>query len=148
MEWITLTETDSTNRVAKELAAKDRLIVLCGHYEGVDERLLDAYIDRHISIGDYVLTGGELPAAIVVDCVSRLIDGVLPASECFEDESLSDGLLEYPQYTRPRVFEGLEVPEVLLNGHHAKIEEWRREQSFKRTEEKRPDLLERAEGDR
>lgn len=137
-----------TQQKAKELLKYDNLVLLCGHYEGIDERIIELEVDEEISVGDYVLTGGELPAAIVVDCVSRLIDGVLPASECFEDESLSDGLLEYPQYTRPRVFEGLEVPEVLLNGHHAKIEEWRREQSFKRTKEKRPDLLDKAVGDR
>lgn len=126
---------------AQELAEYDNLILLCGHYEGIDERIVELEIDEEISAGDYVLTGGELPAAIVVDAVSRLVEGVLPSSECYEKESLQNGLLEYPQYTRPRVFEGKEVPEVLINGNHAKQEEWKRLRMEERTREKRPDLL-------
>ncbi|MFA6729569.1 MAG: tRNA (guanosine(37)-N1)-methyltransferase TrmD [Eubacteriales bacterium] len=125
---------------AKELSAFDNIILFCGHYEGIDERIITLEIDEEISIGDYVLTGGELPAAVVTDCVSRLIDGVLPSPDCHEDESIASGLLEYPQYTKPRVFEGLEVPEILFSGHHANIESWRKEQSLLRTREKRPDL--------
>ena len=128
---------------AEELTKYDNLILLCGHYEGIDERIIELEVDEEISVGDYVLTGGELPAAIVVDCVSRLIDGVLPASECYSEESLQNGLLEHAQYTRPRVFEGLEVPEVLINGDHAKQRRWKEEQSIQRTERKRPDLLEK-----
>ncbi len=129
------------NEIAKEYTAYDNLILLCGHYEGMDERVLELEVDEELSVGNYVLTGGELAAAIVVDAVARRVDGVLPSSECFEDESLENGWLEYPQYTRPRVFEGLEVPEVLLGGNHAEIEKWRKEQSFLRTAQKRPDLL-------
>ncbi|MBR6594124.1 MAG: tRNA (guanosine(37)-N1)-methyltransferase TrmD [Clostridia bacterium] len=129
------------NDICKEYAGYDNLILLCGHYEGIDERIIELEVDEELSVGNYVLTGGELPAAIVVDAVARRIDGVLPAGECFEDESLQDGLLEYPQYTRPREFEGLCVPEVLLNGNHAEIEKWRRAESLKRTLAKRPDLL-------
>ncbi len=127
---------------AEELTKYDNLILLCGHYEGIDERIIELEVDEEISVGDYVLTGGELPAAIVVDCVSRLIDGVLPSSECYSEESLQNGLLEHAQYTRPRVFEGLEVPEVLINGDHAKQRRWKEEQSRIRTEMKRPDLME------
>lgn len=130
-----------TQQKAKELSGYDQLILLCGHYEGVDERILELEVDEELSVGDYVLTGGELPAAIVVDCVARLQDGVLANRECYEKESLSDGLLEHPQYTKPRVFEGLEVPEVLVNGNHARQEQWKREQSWERTRRKRPDLL-------
>ncbi len=129
------------NEVAKEYLQYDNLVLLCGHYEGMDERIIELEVDEELSVGDYVLTGGELAAAIVVDAVARRVDGVLPDSECFTDESLEDGLLEYPQYTRPRVFEGLEVPEVLLGGNHAEIEKWRKEQAFMRTVTKRPDLL-------
>lgn len=129
-----------TQQKARELCEYDRLILLCGHYEGIDERIIDLEVDEEISAGDYVLTGGELPAAILVDCVSRLQDGVLANRECYENESLSDGLLEYPQYTKPRVFEGLEVPEVLVNGNHALQAKWKREQSIERTKRKRPDL--------
>lgn len=129
----------STQR-AKELAKMDRLVLLCGHYEGVDERV-NAIIDEEISIGDYVLTGGELPAMVLVDCLSRFVPGVLGSSESAEDESHSNGLLEYPQYTRPADFRGMQVPEILLNGHHAKIMEWRHEQSLKKTHEMRPELL-------
>ena len=129
---------------AKELKENyDRLIILCGHYEGIDQRVLDEIVDEEISIGDYVLTGGELPACILVDCVSRLIDGVLASSECYENESIASGLLEYPQYTRPYEFHGVKVPDVLLSGHHAKIAEWRSAEALRITKEKRPDLLEK-----
>ena len=128
---------------AKELLGYDNLILLCGHYEGIDERIIDLEIDEEISIGDFVLTGGELPAAIVVDSVSRMVDGVLPSSECYENESIAGGLLEYPQYTRPRSFEGLEVPEVLTNGNHAQIEAWKHKQALERTIRKRPDIYEK-----
>lgn len=127
--------------IAKELASYDNLIIFCGHYEGIDQRIIDLEIDEELSIGDYVLTGGELPAAVVTDCVARLINGVLPSSECYENESIAGGLLEYPQYTKPRVYEDLEVPEVLLNGNHALIEKWKQEQSLAVTAERRPDLL-------
>ena len=126
---------------ASELSGYDNLILLCGHYEGIDERIIDLEVDEELSVGNYVLTGGELPAAIVVDCVSRLVEGVLPSPECFEKESLQNGLLEHAQYTRPRGFEGLEVPEVLINGNHALQEQWKQQQSLARTGEKRPDLL-------
>ena len=130
-----------TQEKAKELLQYDNLVLICGHYEGVDERAIVLCADEELSIGDYVLTGGELAAMIVSDCVSRLLPGVLPSSECTSDESLENGLLEYPQYTRPRVFEGMEVPEVLLSGHEANIKKWRYEQSVERTKRKRPDLL-------
>ncbi len=129
--------------MAKELSEYDNLIILCGHYEGVDQRIIDEIIDEEISVGDYVLTGGELPACIVVDAVSRLIDGVLPDVICHEEESISSGLLEYPQYTRPPVFNGHPVPEVLLSGHHGNIDKWRLEKSLELTRERRPDLYER-----
>lgn len=128
---------------AKTYAGFDWLLLLCGHYEGIDQRIIDLYIDEEISIGDFVLTGGELPAMILTDVVSRFVPGVLGCSESAQDESFSDGLLEYPQYTRPQVYEGLCVPEVLLSGHHENIEKWRREQSLKITEQNRPDLLEK-----
>ena len=130
------------HRVAEELATYDNLIILCGHYEGVDQRVLDLIVDEEISVGDYVLTGGELPACIIVDSVSRLKDGVLKDSECYRDESVASGVLEYPQYTKPREFMGLEVPEVLLSGDHKKIERWRLEESVKLTRLRRPELLE------
>lgn len=134
-----------TQRVAEELANEEHLLLLCGHYEGVDQRVLDKYIDMEISLGDYVLTGGELGAMVIADCVSRLIPGVLGSSESAGDESFSTaGLLEYPQYTRPREFEGMEVPEVLLNGDHAKINKWRREQAILTTLDRRPEMLETA----
>lgn len=126
--------------MAKELSQKDRLLLLCGHYEGVDERALSR-MDREVSIGDYVLTGGELPAMVLVDCLSRFIPGVLGSAESAEEESFSEGLLEYPQYTRPAEFKGLTVPEVLLNGNHAHINRWRRDMSLKFTLERRPELL-------
>ncbi len=125
----------------KQLAGYEQLILLCGHYEGVDERVRQHLADELISIGDYVLTGGELPAMVVVDAVARMIAGVLGASDAAEHDSFYNGLLEYPQYTRPREYEGLEVPEILLSGDHAKIARWRRKQSLKLTLERRPDLL-------
>ncbi len=128
---------------AIELAQLERpLMLLCGHYEGVDQRVLDLIVDEEISIGDYVLTGGELAAMVVVDAVGRLCPGVLSNEECFTEESHYNGLLEYPHYTKPSVWRDMEVPEVLLNGHHAKITKWRREQSLKNTYTKRPDMLE------
>ena len=123
-----------------ELIDRDRLILLCGHYEGVDQRAIDLFIDEEISIGDYVLTGGELPAMVLTDCVSRYVDGVLSASSLV-DESFSENLLEYPQYTRPQEYKGLRVPEVLRSGDHGKIDAWRREQSIELTKKLRPDLL-------
>ena len=132
--------------LAQELARESELVILCGHYEGVDQRVLDHYIDMEISIGDYILTGGETAAMVLIDCVSRFIPGVLGSAESAGDESFSaSGLLEYPQYTRPRVFEGVEVPEVLLNGDHKKINQWRREQALLATARLRPDLLDKAE---
>lgn len=133
-----------TPGLARELALEPRLVILAGHYEGLDERISEL-IDDEISIGDYVLTGGELPAMVLIDCVSRFIPGVLGCSESAEDESFSDGLLEYPQYTRPADFRGRKVPEVLLNGNHAEIAKWRRQQALLKTRRMRPDLLEKAE---
>ena len=127
--------------LTKELSEYDNLVFLCGHYEGVDERIIDEIVDMEISIGDYVVTGGEIPACIVVDAVSRLKDGVLASSECYEDESVASGILEYPQYTKPREFMGREVPEILLSGDHAKIDRWRLEKAVEITRERRPDLL-------
>ena len=134
-----------TQQRARELAQLPELCLLCGHYEGVDERVLEAMVDEQISIGDYVLTGGELPAMVVVDCVARMVPGVLSDEICFTEESHFSSLLEYPQYTRPAVWEGREVPEVLLSGHHANIAAWRREQSLLRTLKHRPDMLENAD---
>jgi tRNA (guanine37-N1)-methyltransferase len=134
-----------TTQLARELAREPSLILLCGHYEGVDQRALDACIDEEISIGDYILTGGELAAMVLTDCVARFIPGVLGSSESPEEESFSDGLLEYPQYTRPRDLNGRSVPEVLLNGDHAKIAAWRRRESLRATLRFRPDLLETAD---
>ena len=131
-----------SHEIAEELAGYDRLVILCGHYEGVDQRVLDLIVDEDISIGDYVLTGGELPACIIVDAVARLKEGVLPDSECYEKESVASGILEHPQYTKPREFMGLEVPQVLVGGDHAKIERWRLEEAVKLTRSRRPDLLE------
>ena len=130
--------------LVKSLAAIEskRILLLCGHYEGVDQRVLDLCFDDEISIGDYVLTGGELPAMVVIDCVARYIDGVLGSEDSVKEESFSSNTLEYPQYTRPAVFEGISVPDVLLSGHHANVEKWRREQSEILTKKLRPDLLE------
>ena len=126
--------------MAKSLAKESHLILLCGHYEGIDQRLIDEIVDEEVSIGDYVLTGGELPAMVMIDAISRNVSGVLN-DESVEDESFNDGYLEYPQYTRPEVFLGKRVPEVLLSGHHANIEKWRREKSIENTRTKRPDLI-------
>ena len=126
--------------IARELAAEQELLLLCGHYEGVDQRVIDMYIDEELSIGDYVLTGGELPAMVVCDCVARLVDGVISA-ESLADESFSGGLLEYPQYTRPAVYNGAAVPEVLLSGNHAEVDRWRKEHVIEITKKNRPDLL-------
>ena len=133
-----------TQQRCMELSRMDNLFILCGHYEGVDERVLTEMVDEEISIGDYVLTGGELPAMVMIDCISRLVPGVLNNDVSAEIESFHDNLLEYPQYTRPEVYQGMRVPEVLLSGHHKNIETWRRQQSIKRTLERRPDLLEEA----
>ena len=127
--------------MAKELSKEENLIFLCGHYEGVDERALELVVTDEVSIGDYVLTGGELPAMVMIDCISRLVPGVLNNSDSSEEESFSGSLLEYPQYTRPEQFEDRRVPDILLSGHHKNIALWRRKQSLKRTWEKRPDLL-------
>ena len=127
--------------LAKELAKEEELIFLCGHYEGVDERVLELTDAESISIGDYVLTGGELPSVVMMDAISRMIKGVLSNENSAEFESFEDGLLEYPQYTRPSIYEGMEVPEILLSGHHKNIEEWKRKEALRRTFERRPDLL-------
>ncbi len=132
-----------TQTKAKKLLKKKNLILLCGHYEGIDQRALDAIVDEEISIGDYVLSGGELGAMVIVDAVSRMVDGVLADKSCYEDESIHSGLLEYPQYTRPPVYEGEAVPDVLLSGDHKKVADWRFEQSLDVTKEKRPDLYRR-----
>ncbi len=130
-----------TQERAAQLARDyDELILLCGHYEGVDRRVIDEIADEEISIGDYVLTGGELPACVLVDCVSRLIPGVLADAECYEKESIASGLLEYPQYTRPYEWHGVKVPDVLISGDHAKIDAWRLERSLEETAQRRPDL--------
>ncbi len=125
----------------KELAEYKNICVLCGHYEGVDQRLLDTFIDEEISIGDFVLTGGEIPAMAFTDALCRMVPGVLTNNECFTEESHFNGLLEYPQYTKPAEWRGIEVPEVLLSGHHANIEKWRREKAVEVTRNKRPDML-------
>ena len=127
-------------KMVEDLSKEKHLILLCGHYEGIDQRVIDKIVDEEISIGDYVLTGGEIPAMVLIDSVSRYTQGVL-SQESIKEESFSDGLLEYPQYTRPEIFEGEKVPEVLLSGHHGNIDNWRKEQSIKITKQKRPDLL-------
>ena len=132
-------------KMAEELAQEEDLILLCGHYEGIDERVLEEIVTDYVSIGDYVLTGGELPAMVMVDAISRLVPGVLHNDVSAEFESFQDNLLEYPQYSRPEEWHGKKVPPVLLSGHHANIEKWRREQSIIRTYERRPDLLEKCE---
>ena len=131
-----------TQGKARELSEMPNLFLLCGHYEGVDQRILDTIVDEEISIGDYVLTGGELPALVLTDTVARMCSGVLSAAVCFEEESHFHGLLEYPQYTRPEIWEGQSVPEVLLSGHHLHISRWRQEEQLRVTKEKRPDLYE------
>ena len=137
-----------TQEVAKELAKEENLIFLCGHYEGIDERVLEMEVDDYISLGDFVLTGGELPAICIMDAVARLVPGVLNNDESAGDESFEGNTLEYPQYTRPEEFMGKKVPDVLLSGHHANIARWRREQSLIRTMERRPDLMEKVELDK
>ena len=132
-----------TQEKVLEFAKQEHLILLCGHYEGIDQRVLDKIVDEEISIGDYVLTGGELPAMVLIDTISRYVAGVLSEGST-EEETFSNGLLEYPQYTRPEVFESEKVPEVLLSGHHENIKNWRKKQAFKRTMKKRPDLWEKA----
>lgn len=129
----------------EELAAHKHIILLCGHYEGIDERIIESLVDEEISIGDYVLTGGELPAMVLIDAVSRTVPGVLSNEGSYADESLNGGVLEYPQYTRPYEFNGMKVPDILLSGHHANINKWRRLQSLKRTRSKRPDLFEKLQ---
>ncbi len=132
-------------KIAQELAKEEDLVFLCGHYEGIDERALELICTDFLSVGDYVLTGGELPAMVMIDCISRLIPGVLNNEVSAEVESFHDNLLEYPQYTRPEIYREMPVPPVLLSGHHKNIQEWRRQQSIRRTLERRPDLLEGAE---
>lgn len=132
-------------QTAKELAKEEDVILLCGHYEGIDERVLEEIVTDYISIGDYVLTGGELPAMVMVDAISRMVPGVLSNQESGETESLEGNLLEYPQYSRPETWNGKSVPPILLSGNHQKVDEWRREQSILRTKERRPDLFEKAE---
>lgn len=134
-----------TQKIAEELATEEDLVFLCGHYEGIDERALELCVTDFLSAGDFVLTGGELPAMMMIDCISRLVPGVLNNEVSAEFESFQDNLLEYPQYSRPVEFEGLRVPDVLLSGHHANIEAWRREKSLERTLKWRPDLLENCE---
>ncbi|MCR1849996.1 tRNA (guanosine(37)-N1)-methyltransferase TrmD [Paeniclostridium sordellii] len=130
--------------IATDMSSYEDIILLCGHYEGIDQRIIDSIVTDEISIGDYVLTGGELPALILIDSISRLIPGVLNQNESFEEESFKDNLLEYPHYTRPREFMGMEVPEVLLSGNHKKIDEWRHDKSIEITKERRPDLYKKA----
>lgn len=134
-----------TQQRVKELSQLDNIALLCGHYEGIDERVIEELQPEEISVGDYVLTGGELPALILADSISRMLPDVLSNDECFEEESHFSSLLEYPQYTRPYEWRGRKVPDVLLTGHHANVEKWRREQSLKRTLERRPDMLENAD---
>ena len=136
-----------TQRVAEELAQEENLVFLCGHYEGIDERVIEEIVTDEISLGDFVLTGGELAAITIIDAVSRLVPGVLGKEESFEDESFSEGLLEYPQYTRPPVFMGREVPEVLLSGHHGNVAKWRREQALIRYCKKTPRFAEKGGAD-
>ena len=131
-------------RMAEELAQEEEIVFLCGHYEGIDERVLEEIVDEEVSIGDYVLTGGELPALVIMDAVSRLVGGVLHNEDSAEFDSFYDNLLEYPQYSRPEVWRDKTVPPILMSGHHANVEKWRREQSLIRTLERRPDLLENA----
>ena len=131
-------------QVAKELkAAYERLILVCGHYEGIDQRFIDECVDEEISMGDFVLTGGEIPAMALADCLCRMVPGVLPEESCYTDESHWNGLLEYPQYSRPEEWHGRKVPEVLLSGHHGKVDDWRKKESYKRTMTRRPDLFAR-----
>lgn len=137
-----------SQEVVQELSKEKHIVLLCGHYEGIDERIIEEIVDEEISIGDYVLTGGELPAMVLIDSVSRLIPGVLSSEESYSQESHFEGLLEYPQYTRPVEFNNRVVPEILLSGHHANITRWRRKEAIKRTYIKRPDLFSKFEGDK
>ncbi len=137
-----------TQQRAKELAGYDHLVLLCGHYEGVDERVLEEIVDEELSIGDYVLTGGELPALVLTDCIARMVDGVLPNEEAYSQESHYASLLEHPQYTKPYEWNGRTVPDVLVSGHHANIEKWKRQESLRRTFLRRPELLENAQLDK
>lgn len=150
MRVIFLTPTGKTfnQQMARELAQEENLVFLCGHYEGIDQRVLDMIVTDNVSIGDYVLTGGELPAMVMIDAISRHVKGVLNNDVSAETESFTDNLLEYPQYTRPEEFMGVKVPDVLLSGHHANIERWRRNQSLLRTYEVRPDMFEKVELDK
>lgn len=132
-------------KTAVDLSKEENIVILCGHYEGVDQRVIDEIVDMELSVGDFVLTGGELPAMVVIDAVSRLIPGVLAEESSYENESHFNGLLEYPQYTRPPVWNGRAIPDILISGHHANIEKWKREQSLLNTLKKRPDMLESAE---
>ncbi len=143
--YLTPQGTPLTQARVRELAEMDNLVLLCGHYEGVDERVIEEIVDEQISIGDYVLTGGELPALVLADSISRMLPGVLANEDAFTEESLYGHLLEYPQYTRPPEWRGREVPDVLLSGDHGKVDRWRLEQSVERTLKRRPDLLETAE---
>lgn len=143
--YVTPQGTTFTQGAAKEFAREEDIILLCGHYEGIDERVLEEIVTDYMSIGDYVLTGGELPAMVMVDAISRMVSGVLTNDESGSTESFEGNLLEYPQYSRPEDWKGKKVPDVLMSGHHKKIEEWRREQSLLRTLERRPDLLRKAE---
>lgn len=140
--YVTPRGTTFSQQMARELAQEEDLVILCGHYEGIDERVLEEIVTDYVSIGDYVLTGGELPAMVMVDCISRLVPGVLNNAESSVDESFSDGLLEYPQYSRPEVWNGKKVPDVLLSGHHANIVKWRHEQALEMTKKYRPDMYE------
>ena len=140
--YVTPRGTTFSQKMARELAMEEDLVILCGHYEGVDERVLEEIVTDYVSIGDYVLTGGELPAMVMVDCISRLVPGVLNNSESSVDESFSDGLLEYPQYSRPEEWNGKRVPDVLLSGHHANIAKWRHEQALEMTKKHRPEMYE------
>lgn len=133
-----------TQKKAVELSRKERIVLLCGHYEGIDQRIIDSLVDEEISVGDYVLTGGELPALTVADAVCRMLPGVLADEVCFTEESHFDGLLEYPQYTKPEEWQGMKVPEVLLSGHHANIAKWRRQKAIEETAKRRPDMLKSA----
>ena len=130
---------------ARELLQYENLVLVCGHYEGIDERFIEECVDEEISMGDFVLTGGEIPAMAVADCVARMVPGVLPDPECFEDESHYNGLLEYPQYSRPEVWHGLRVPPVLLSGHHENVRKWRRKMALSRTRARRPDMYEKLD---
>lgn len=137
-----------TQAIVKELSGYDQIVLICGRYEGIDERARNLIADREISIGDYVVAGGEIPAMVVIDAVTRLIPGVLGNEESVRSESFEDGLLEYPHYTRPEVFRGEKVPDVLLSGHHAEIAKWRRESSLERTKQRRPDLIDKSDKNR